>query len=196
MGAFSAAPLATIIAMSLVELSPSILTMLRVSSMTSLSASASISGTIAASEVTKQSSVAILGWIMPLPLAIAPMRQVFPPSSNSQANSFFTVSVVMIASAASELPSALSALTSAGIAASMGSMGRICPITPVEATMTSFSSMPESRMTRRHICSAFCTPSALQVLALPLLQTIARAKPSAICALVTAIGAPLTLLRV
>ena len=40
--------------------------------------------------------------------------------------------------------------------------------------------------------SAISMPSALQVLALPELQITARALPSAICALVTVRGAPLT----
>ena len=47
--------------------------------------------------------VAMLGQIIPTPFAIAPMRQVLPPSSNSTATDFGTVSVVMMASAALSL---------------------------------------------------------------------------------------------
>ena len=59
---------------------------------------------MAASVVINTSMVAMLGWIMPLPFAIPPSRQVFPPRVNSTAASFITVSVVMIAAAASLSP--------------------------------------------------------------------------------------------
>ena len=50
--------------------------------------------------------VPMLGWIMPEPLAMPPMRTVLPPMVVSTATSFFTVSVVMMAWAAASLPSA------------------------------------------------------------------------------------------
>ena len=57
----------------------------------------------------------------------------------------------------------------------MGSMLSFSPITPVEATITSFASIPVCSCTRAHIFSAISIPSALQVLALPLLQIMALA---------------------
>ena len=125
-----------------------------------------------------------------------PSVQVLPPASNVTAISLRLRSVVMMASAASALPFAESADTSDGMPASMGLISSGCPITPVEATTTSSSLSPVSRATSAHISSATCTPSALQVLALPLLHTIACAKPLAKCALVTSSGAPLTRFRV
>ncbi|MDY4162116.1 MAG: hypothetical protein SOX97_00820 [Sutterella sp.] len=76
--------------------------------------------------------------------------------------------------------------------ASIGARGRGCPITPVEAMMTSSAGMPEIFASMPHMASATFSPSGAQVLALPELQSIACAKPSARCALVTAMGAPLT----
>ena len=58
-------------------------------------------GSALASVVTYASMVAMLGWIMPLPLAMAPMRTVPPEMGSSYATSFFSVSVVMMAQAAS-----------------------------------------------------------------------------------------------
>ena len=146
--------------------------------------------------VTKHNSVAILGCIMPLPLAIAPTRTTFPPIMSSAANSFATVSVVIMARAALPAPSTLSPSASACIPPSIGSIGSICPITPVEATITSLAGIPVYSLVRAHIRSAFSTPSALQVLALPLLQITARALPFSRFFFVTAMGAPFTLLVV
>ncbi len=41
--------------------------------------------------------VPMLGWIMPLPLQIPPMRQILPPMVNSTAAVLVLVSVVMMA---------------------------------------------------------------------------------------------------
>ena len=136
--------------------------------------------------------VAMLGWIMPEPLTMAPIRQVFPPIKNSTAPCFFTVSVVRMASAASSPPVSDRAACSAPAAEAMGSMGKTCPITPVEATITSSAWISKIPAAISHIFRALRTPSALQVLALPELQMTARACPSARFSLVTARGAPLT----
>ena len=66
----------------------------------------------------------MFGWIMPLPLAIAPMRTALPPTANSSAISFGWVSVVMIAVAASWLPasSAASLAAASGMPLANGSM--------------------------------------------------------------------------
>ena len=151
---------------------------------------------MAASVVRKTSIVAMFGWIMPLPLAIAPMRHSLPPSRKRSASSLRRVSVVMMPSAASPLPSGESAATSAGMPAAIGAIGRGCPMTPVEATSTSCACSPSACAVSSHICSAMSMPSALQVFALPLLQISAWALPSARCALVTVSGAPFTRLVV
>ena len=69
-------------------------------------------------------------------------------------------------------------------------------MTPVDATITSVFATPVCVSTRADILSAISMPSALQVLALPLLQITACAFPSAIWALVTVRGAPFTRLVV
>ena len=129
---------------------------------------------------------------MPLPLAMPPRRQGFPSSSNSTATSFFTVSVVMMPSAAASQPSCERAFTSIGIPAAMGVRSSGWPMTPVEATATSSGAMPSASAVRAQVCSAISAPFALQVLALPLLHTTACARPSVRCRFVTASGAPLT----
>ena len=147
--------------------------MLKVVWMSPESAFCSIGALTAASVVRKTSMVAILGWIMPLPLAMPPRWQSFPPSSNSTATSFFFVSVVMMALQASPLPSGESSATSGGIPDAMGAMGSGCPMTPVEATTTSFAAIPSASARRLLMVSAISMPSALQVLAFPLLQITA-----------------------
>ena len=179
--------------MSLVEVSPSTETMLKVSSATHLSAFWSRAGEMAASVVTKQSMVAILGWIIPEPLAMPPIVQVLPPSGNRTATSLRLVSVVMIASAASALPVSEREAASAGMAEVMGASGSGWPITPVDATITSSDEIRSAAAALPHMAFAMSTPSALQVLALPELQRNAFAWPSFRCACVTRMGAPLTL---
>ena len=107
--------------MSLVEVSPSTDSMLKVSFTTPESAVCRQSGAMAASVVIKHSMVAMLGWIMPLPLLMPPMRHSLPPSVNSTATSLATVSVVIIASAASCPPLCRSATASLRIPFSNGS---------------------------------------------------------------------------
>jgi len=85
-----------------VLVSPSTLTMLKVSCTTSSRASFSIAALIFASVTAKHSIVAILGAIMPEPLAIIPILAGLPSSSNSSAYSFLRVSVVMMPMAAAE----------------------------------------------------------------------------------------------
>ena len=91
--------------MSLVEVSPSTLILLKVTRTTSRSIFFRVSPSTAASVVTKDSIVPMLGWIIPEPLAMPPIRTAFPPSSSSTLICFITRSVVMMAPAASSLPS-------------------------------------------------------------------------------------------
>ena len=148
--------------------------MLKVSFTSSDSAFCSMSGEIAASVVMKTSIVAIFGWIMPEPLAMPPIWATLPPSSNSKAASLGTVSVVMMASSASAwfFPSPAA---SAGKPFSMGSSVICSPMTPVEATMTSDAATFAYCAASFAIPSAISMPFALQVLALPELQTTAWA---------------------
>ena len=164
---------------SLVEVSPSMETMLKLFTTSVLRAFSSISAEIAASVVMNTSMVARLGWIIPLPFPMAPIRQVFPPISNSQAASFITVSVVIMASAAALFPSYESPFTRSSMPSAIGLIFNGCPITPVEATITSSLSMPRASAVSPHIFSAISIPSALQVLAFPLFTMTACAMPSA-----------------
>ena len=98
-------PSASTQTISFVDVSPSTDRQLYVIFVISSSAFCSISREIAASVVIKFSVVAIFGQIIPLPFAIPPRRQFFPPSENPTATSFLTVSVVIIAVAARRFPS-------------------------------------------------------------------------------------------
>ena len=64
-----------------------------------------MAGDIFTSEVINESIVAILGLIIPLPLAIPPIVHFLPSIVNSTATDFGIVSVVIIAAAASSEPS-------------------------------------------------------------------------------------------
>ena len=132
---------------------------------------------MAASVVIKSSMVAMLGWIMPEPLAMAPRRQTLPPRVNSTAACLGWVSVVMMAVAAARLPAGLlsSLETASGTPASKGSMLMAWPMTPVEEGSTSASAMPRVRAVRAQTSLASWTPPGAQVLALPLLTTMAWA---------------------
>ena len=192
---FSAIPLAITLTISFVDVSPSTERQLYVILTTSERAFWSISEEIAQSVVIKLSVVAILGWIIPLPLAIPPRAHLFPHISNSTATSFLTVSVVIIAVAAASLP-VYESVSARGLTAfSIGSIGKICPITPVEATITSSGLIPSALAVSSHILYAFSSPSALQVLAFFELAITAIALPPVFSRLffVTRIGAPFTL---
>ena len=123
--------------MSLVEVSPSTVTRLKVRGTISWRASESISWVMAQSVVMKHSMVPMLGWIMPEPLAMAPRVTVLPPMEQVTASSFFTVSVVMMALAAASEPSLDRAAAAWGRPFPMASMFSSWPMTPVEATTKS-----------------------------------------------------------
>ena len=101
MGALPAAPLASIKNVSLVELSPSTVTWLKLRSATALTIEAIRPASTAASVVMYASIVAMFGWIMPEPLHIPPTLTRTPPRSTSSSASLGCESVVMIACAAS-----------------------------------------------------------------------------------------------
>ena len=156
------------------------------------SASSADSGVIAQSVVTNTSIVAMFGWIMPEPFAIPPIWQLLPPAVKLNAISLTFVSVVMIASAASQLPSLFRAAVSASIPPAIGARSSFCPITPVDATTTSDAQIPVCFSTSAHIPSAISMPFELQVFAFPEFTMTACAYPSARLALVTVSGAPFT----
>src|SRR3989338_4624623 len=99
---FLAKPLAIIITLSLVLIQPSMVIILKDLSTASCKAAFRAVYSIAASVVIKQSIVAILGAIIPTPLAIAPIVTIVPPILTLRKNSLGWVSVVIIASAARE----------------------------------------------------------------------------------------------
>ena len=96
------------------------LIILKVSLISVESAFLSISGLMAQSVVINTSIVAILGCIIPEPLAIPPILQVFPPISKLTAISLTLVSVVIMPSAAFSLPTADNDFTRLGIPFLMG----------------------------------------------------------------------------
>ena len=178
-------PLASTTQVSLVEVSPSTVTRLKVLPATSRRASSSISGVMAQSVVMKASMVPMFGWIMPEPLAIAPSLTSLPPTVQERAISFFTVSVVIMAVAAASEPSVDRAAAAVGIPASMASMLIAWPITPVEQTTKSSASRPVALAAAAHMASAFSWLPGQQALALPLLATIPQATPFSRWSMVT-----------
>src|SRR6185437_11178206 len=96
----AAAPVANASNVSEVEVSPSMVTALNVSSTPLLSSDCSAAGAIGASVKTKDSIVAMSGMIMPAPLAMPLMVTVVLPSFALAVATFGNVSVVMIARAA------------------------------------------------------------------------------------------------
>ena len=185
-------PLASTTHMSLVEVSPSTVTRLKVRATTSWRASLSISWVMAQSVVTKASMVPMLGWIMPEPLAMAPRRTSLPPMVRETAISFFTVSVVMMAWAAVSEPSADRAAAAWGSPAWMAEMLMVWPMTPVLATTKSPGSRPVAAAAAVLMASAFSWLWGQQALALPLLATTPQATPFSRWSMVTYRGAAFT----
>src|SRR5690606_26696178 len=97
-----ARPLAMTATISLVEVSPSTVIMLKDLSTQYLSVSCSRFSSMAKSVTTQASMVAILGWIIPEPLATPPRFTVSPSATKSTNRSLAKVSVVRIAFATKE----------------------------------------------------------------------------------------------
>ena len=167
-------------------MSPSTEIMLNVTSVISERASCSSALSIAASVVMKESIVAMFGWIMPDPLAIAPKRTFLPPISTSVAHALEYVSVVMMALPASTLPSLERAATASLTPCSSFSIGRFTPMTPVEATRTSPAAQPSASAAISVVrLASFMPCSPVQAFAQPALATMARALPSPTASLET-----------
>ncbi len=159
-------------------MSPSTVMVLKVSSTAPASARCNTSAATRASVVMKQSMVAICGWIIPEPLAMAAKRTVLPPTSRWRKASLVRRSVVRMASAA-PATSSPSAATSAGAAAAMRSTGRRMPMPPVDAVSTCSGPAPSALATAAATARSSAAPTGpVSALALPLLATMART-PSA-----------------
>ena len=118
-----ARPVAKISKVSLVEVSPSMVTALKVSSTAGSSEARSACGSIAASVKRKASMVAMSGAIMPAPLAMPLMVTSTPSISALRVASLGKVSVVMMARAASAKASGLA--SRASVAKALGDLARI-----------------------------------------------------------------------
>ena len=131
-----ALPVANSSTLSLVEVSPSTVTQLKVRSVASASSFCSTGASMAASVKTKPSMVAMSGAIIPEPLQKPLMVTVVPPITARRLTALGKVSVVMIARAASGHAVSERPASTMGRCwgISLGDIG--WPITPVEATKT------------------------------------------------------------
>ena len=86
----------------------------------------------------------ICGAIIPAPFVIAPIVTFLSPISKETAMRFSTVSVVIIARAASWLPDRERESTAIVMPLRIISIGRNSPITPVEETSTSSGETPSA----------------------------------------------------
>ena len=173
---FAAAPVANASSVSDVEVSPSTVTALNVSSTPAFSSDCSAECEIGASVNTNESMVAMSGAIMPEPLAMPLMVTVALPSFAVDVATFGKVSVVMIAFAAAIQPSGAAFCASvpstpSNLLASSGS-----PITPVEARNTSSGLQPAALAAIDAVSVVACLPVLpVKALALPEFTTSARA---------------------
>ena len=176
--------------MSFVDVSPSTVMRFRLSPTASRNARASKLGSTAASVVKNASIVAMLGAIIPAPLAMAPIVSVSPPSEKRTRASLGRVSVVRMARAASAPASRPRRVAARAMPARTLSMGRRVPMTPVEATTTSVGAQPIAFAVTAAISRASAIPGApVAALAQPALITTARARPAARCSRDTITGA-------
>ena len=174
-GVFSAIPLASAMTASLVDVSRSTLVMLKVSSTTLRKIALNASRDTAASVRTKPSTVAMLGWIIPEPLAIPRILTRSPPRKISREASLRQVSVVRMADAAG-VGSGPRLATSDGTAVTIFATGRSTPMTPVEHVSTASAGTPSASATAPAMVAFARTPdSPVRQLALPLFAMIARA---------------------
>ncbi len=119
------------------------------------------------------------GRIMPAPLAMPVTLTVRPPIASWREAALGSVSVVMMASAASAQWVGCRSASAAGSAASMRSLGRVSMITPVENGSTCWAVMPSRAASAAQTLRARARPSApVPALALPVLTTSARTPPA------------------
>ena len=161
--------------LSLVEVSPSIVMRLNDSRASSVTSSRNNGPAIGASVATKPSNVAMLGAIMPAPLAI-PVTVMGTPSTTMRRDApFGTVSVVMMARTPRYQPSSWSALLQRASPALTRSTGSGSMMTPVEKGSTSCTAQPTRPAAVAQTLRASASPrSPVQALALPAFTTSAR----------------------
>jgi len=140
---------------------------------------------------TKPSMVAMLGRIMPAPLAMPVMVTVCPPICTCRLAALATVSVVMMPSAAFSQFSAQASASAAGSPATMRSTGRGSMITPVENGRICPGATFRCWARASQVARALASPgSPVPALALPVLMTMARTGwPAARCSRHTCTGA-------
>jgi hypothetical protein len=159
---------------SLVERSPSTVTLLKVRTVIASTSVCRAAGAIRASVATKASMVAISGAIMPEPLAIPPTRTVAPSTLASAKAPLGKVSVVEMARAACSQLASPCAM--AGMCGVIFLSSRIWPITPVEASITSVRAQPTARAAAAATWAAALAPALpVKELAQPALTTRAQA---------------------
>ena len=179
---------------SLVDMQPSESIRSKVTRVAARRAASRVGAPTTASVVSTTSIVASPGASIPAPLAIPPTVH---PCRCGKAAIFATESVVMIASAASEPPSADNALQAASTPLSSAVMGSRSPMSPVEQTATSIGATPRSSATCSAVRCVSANPAGpVQALAPPELRTTARNRPSSAHCAVHRTGAALTRLVV
>src|SRR5258708_11954644 len=170
---------------------------LNVRAVTSLRVFCSSEGAIAASVVTNASVVAMLGWIIPAPLA-QPTRWIRLPAILKEAAAVFgRVSVVQMASdtSANERAEERRCRASSGTARRILSSASGTPMTPVEQTKTSSDLQPRRFAVSATVRTAAAYPAApVAQLALPAFTTTARMRPLEVrkCSLEISTGAATT----
>src|SRR5215468_375948 len=177
----AAAPVAKASSVSEVEVSPSIVTALKLSRTPFASSTCKAGAAMGASVNTNDSRVAISGAIMPAPLAMPQIVTTASPSLAVAVAPFGKVSVVMMAlAAASKLPG-FAAATRPSITRSKAWASSGSPITPVEARSTS----PGLQLAAWAVLAAVYRVASrpvrpVKALAFPELTTSPRALPALI----------------
>ena len=178
MRAFPASPLASATSESLVDMSPSTVSISNVRFTARPRISCSTLGVTETSVTTTQIMVASCGASIPEPLAMQATVAVFPPTTTSRDAILARVSVVMMASAARSARSP-SCSTRAGSASTIFCAGRRTPMTPVEAVSTARFCTPRASATApRRMATSSSPRGPVSALALPLFTSTAR-MPSA-----------------
>ena len=168
--------------LSFVDVSPSTVAPLNDTSATSRAICDRSAAATGASVAMKTSIVAMSGWIIPAPLAMPVTVTGTPPTLTRREAALGTVSVVMMALAAANQPSARAAARAAGNPRMILSVGSGSMITPVENGSTSSGAQSMSRATATHSARASAKPrSPVPAFALPALTTSARKSLTAAC---------------
>ena len=124
--------------------------------------------------MTKPSIVAMLGWIMPAPLATPTMRPRLPPRVKVACVTFGPTSVVRMACESASMPPVERRVIASGSVSRTFLSGRTTPMTPVEAMKISSSLQRSSSAAReRTRFAASCPALPVTAFAQPALTTTA-----------------------